>query len=206
MSRVRARGAAAEAASPEANAISNQKRLPMPARLSTPIRPPIASTRRLQIARPSPEPPNRRRTDPSAWANGRKRIACCEGGMPMPVSRTSKRSRTDPAGAGSRATVTATRPCSVNLSALPTRLSSTWRRRVGSPWTAGRRSPGNSKAKTRPRSTACGFRIDLTSSTRRGTSKSAVSSWTVPASIRETSSTSSMTARSCRPEARMAPR
>jgi hypothetical protein len=66
MRRVRARGAAAEAASPEANAISNQKRLPMPARLSTPIRPPIASTRRLQIARPSPEPPNRRRTDPSA--------------------------------------------------------------------------------------------------------------------------------------------
>ena len=52
----------------------------MPARLSTPIRPPIASTRRLQIARPSPEPPNRRRTDPSAWANGRKRIACCRGG------------------------------------------------------------------------------------------------------------------------------
>ena len=53
--------------------------------------------------------------------------------MPMPVSVTEKRSVTADALSSRRSTDSVTRPCSVNLTALPPRLSSTWRRRPGSP-------------------------------------------------------------------------
>jgi hypothetical protein len=45
---------------------SNQKRLPDPRVLSTPISPPISSISCLQIANPSPVPPKRRVIDVSA--------------------------------------------------------------------------------------------------------------------------------------------
>ena len=52
----------------------------------------------------------------------------------MPVSAISKRSRAASFRRDGRgATVTDTLPCSVNLIAFPTRLSRTWRSRVGSP-------------------------------------------------------------------------
>ena len=41
----------------EANGKANQNRLPIPASLSTPIRPPMPSTSRCEMARPRPEPP-----------------------------------------------------------------------------------------------------------------------------------------------------
>ena len=44
----------------------NQKRLPWPGSLSTPVLPPIMSTRRRVMARPRPVPPYLRVVDPSA--------------------------------------------------------------------------------------------------------------------------------------------
>ncbi|MNT63415.1 hypothetical protein D3C72_2012300 [compost metagenome] len=44
----------------------NRKQLPQPGADSTWIAPPISSTSRLAIARPSPVPPNRRVVEPSA--------------------------------------------------------------------------------------------------------------------------------------------
>ena len=45
---------------------SNQKVLPWPGALSTPMRPPMSSTRRLLMESPSPVPPKRRVVLPSA--------------------------------------------------------------------------------------------------------------------------------------------
>ena len=59
---------------------------------------------------------------PGTWKNSSKTSAWCSGAMPIPVSVTATRS--DPP--GSRVAVTPTRPRSVNFSALPTRLRSTW--------------------------------------------------------------------------------
>ena len=79
--------------------IVNQKVLPMPGSLSTPIRPPIISTSLAEIARPSPVPPNRRVVEPSACSNGSK-IACSfSAGMPMPVSAI-REAEDDPVNAG----------------------------------------------------------------------------------------------------------
>ena len=56
--------------------------------------------------------------------------------MPIPVSRTAKRSGTrSPSGGPAGLTVRATSPCSVNLTALASRFASTWRSRVTSPST-----------------------------------------------------------------------
>jgi hypothetical protein len=64
--------------------------------------------------------------------------ACASGAIPMPVSRTANSTSS---GQMPGATVRATPPVSVNLMALPARLSSTWRSRAASPITcAGTRS------------------------------------------------------------------
>ena len=69
----------------------NQNVLPLPGSLSTPISPPISSTSRLQIASPRPVPPKRRLVEASAWENASNRRPSCSSVIPMPVSRTSKR-------------------------------------------------------------------------------------------------------------------
>ncbi len=56
--------------------ISNQNVAPRPGSDSTPMRPPIRSMMRLQIARPSPVPPYRRGVEASAWAKERNKRAC----------------------------------------------------------------------------------------------------------------------------------
>ena len=61
--------------------------------------------------------------------------------MPTPVSSTSKRSRAGAPSRPSAARAGCTPPRSVNLTALPSRFSSTWRRRFSSARTAGGR-PG----------------------------------------------------------------
>ena len=74
----------------------------------------------------------------SACSNSRKILAWSAGAMPMPVSRTLN--STSPGQAPGSTTI-ATPPCSVNLIALPARLSSTCFSRVSSPITRdGRRS------------------------------------------------------------------
>ena len=51
------------ARSASGSASENQKQLPRPGALSTPISPPIASTMRREMARPRPVPPKRRVAD-----------------------------------------------------------------------------------------------------------------------------------------------
>src|SRR5947199_1659887 len=55
--------------------------------------------------------------------------------MPIPVSAISKHARTCRPRSAAASTRRTTSPCSVNLTALPTRLLSTCRRRPGSPAT-----------------------------------------------------------------------
>lgn len=69
----------------------NQQVLPCPTSLSTPRSPPISSTSRRQIARPSPVPPKRRVVELSAWLKAWNRRPRASGEMPIPVSRTSTR-------------------------------------------------------------------------------------------------------------------
>ena len=106
------------------------------------MRPPIRSTMRWQIARPRPVPPYRRVVDASACVNAWNRRDCASAAMPMPVSRTSKRSWCCAVVSPTRRTLIEIEPRSVNFTALLIRLVSTWRRRTGSPRT-GRRTPGS---------------------------------------------------------------
>ena len=118
--------------------------------------------------------------------------------MPMPVSRTWK--RTAP-GSSPGSTITATPPVSVNLMALPARLSSTWRRRAASPTTiAGRRS-STKLAISMPLPCARG----ASSSTvfldqRRQARRGGFSRSSLPASILEKSRISSISDSSVSPE------
>src|SRR6266852_4884123 len=108
------------------------KVLPLPGWLSTHIFPPMSPTKREEIVRPSPVPPNFRVVELSTWENASKINFCFSSGTPKPVSRTAKcNMRLSPA-AESRATTTATSPRSVNLIALPIRLTTICRNRVGS--------------------------------------------------------------------------
>ena len=107
-----------------------------PARSRRRSTPPISPTIRFEMARPRPVPPNRRDVVPSSCAKASKMSACLSGAMPMPVSRTAKRSAQLPAtgsASSTHATSTVTSPASVNLMALPTRLMITWRSRSASP-------------------------------------------------------------------------
>ena len=100
----------------------NQKVLPCPGVLSTPIVPPMAAVRRWEMARPKPVPPYFRVVESSAWENAWNRRPWASGAMPMPVSVTVKRSSVVSAVASSRVVRTTTSPCAVNFTALPTRL------------------------------------------------------------------------------------
>ena len=106
---------------------------PAPCSLCRPISPPISSTSCFEMARPRPVPPKRRVVEASACVNASNREPALSGAMPMPVSRTANRSVTASAASETRLTVTAISPCSVNLTALPTRLVSICRSRPGSP-------------------------------------------------------------------------
>ncbi len=106
---------------------------PLPCSLSTEIVPPISSTRRLEMARPSPVPPKRRVVDASTWLKEVKSRSIRSGGIPIPVSRTQSSSRYEPFPAASASTRTITSPASVNLTPFESRFSSTCRRRAPSP-------------------------------------------------------------------------
>ena len=99
---------------------------------------------------------------PSACSNSWKMRACCSGAMPMPVSRTSN---TISSGCAPGSTTTLTPPVSVNLMALPARLSSTWRSRVASPITRSGSRSSTSEAISRPLACARGASSSTTSST-----------------------------------------
>ena len=72
---------------------SKRNVLPTPGWLSTAIAPPISSTSRRQIARPSPLPPKRREIEPSIWVNSSNMRSIARQPMPMPLSATQNSSR-----------------------------------------------------------------------------------------------------------------
>ncbi len=88
------------------------------------------------MASPSPVPPKRRVVEASAWLKAENRRACWAASMPMPVSRTTKRRRTPSAPRPASSTSSDTSPCSVNLTALPTRLIRICCSRMASPTSA----------------------------------------------------------------------
>ena len=69
----------------------NQKVLPSPNTLLTPMSPPMSSASRLQMVRPSPVPPYLRVVELSPWKNEEKSRSTTPGFMPMPVSWISTR-------------------------------------------------------------------------------------------------------------------
>ena len=104
---------------------------PLPSSLWTAISPPIIWQKRRLIASPSPVPPYLRVVEGSACTNSWNKRPTCSGDIPMPVSATVIVTSARPRSV-TRATSTVTRPRSVNLLALLTRLSSAWRMRVWS--------------------------------------------------------------------------
>jgi hypothetical protein len=84
----------------------------------------MSSVSCLQIASPSPVPPNLRVVELSAWLNRANSLERASSEMPMPVSRTSNRSSSAPSPMTRCEPMTLTLPLSVNLTALPIRLKS----------------------------------------------------------------------------------
>ena len=76
-------------------------------------------------------PPYLRVVDESSWLNSSNSRCSRSAGMPMPVSRTATCSSL---GSSPGSAVSTTSPASVNLTALPSRFTSTWRKRVTSPF------------------------------------------------------------------------
>ena len=118
----------------------NQKVLPAPGSLSTPISPPIAATSWREMASPSPVPPYLRVVEESACEKVSKIRVASSSATPIPVSDTSKRTTSRSASRSASHARTTTSPSAVNFTALPARLNNTWRIRAGSPRSAGGRS------------------------------------------------------------------
>ena len=100
-------------------------RIPRLAGLSTQMRPPIISTSCEAMVNPRPVPPYLRVVNDSACVNAANTAACRSLGIPMPVSLTATCRQTSSSVPDSVATVTTISPASVNLIALPTRLTMT---------------------------------------------------------------------------------
>ena len=108
--------------------------------------------------------------------------------MPMPVSRTVTRSRAWSQPMWVAETVAVTPPAAVNFSALPRRLSITWRISGASP-TNRSPAPSTSTDRATPLSVACWLSRSVIDRTNPTGSNGEASSSTAPASRREKSST-----------------
>ena len=102
--------------------ITKWNSLPCPTSLSTHKRPARASTRRLEMVKPRPVPPNLRVVELSSCENASKIEASLDSGMPMPVSLMVNWMACCPLPPDARSTCKTTSPCSVNLIALPIRF------------------------------------------------------------------------------------
>ena len=173
---------------------------PRPTSLCTPSSPPMSRTRRREIARPSPVPPYLRVVDASAWPNSSKIAARLSAGIPMPVSRTAKRTSARFPSRPAGDTDTTTSPCGVNLMALPTRFVSTCRTRVGSPRTKVGASVAMSASSSSRRSRARTASSAIVDSSRCGSSNGIDSSCRCSASILEKSRMSLIRASSVSPD------
>ncbi|MNG74491.1 hypothetical protein D3C79_329720 [compost metagenome] len=136
--------------SPTPSQTLNENVLPLPAWESTAIVPPISSTRRLQMARPRPVPPYWRVVELSAWAKAWKSRPDCSGVMPMPVSCTRTWSCILPPVRPRLRITMVTWPCSVNFTALLTKLRTICPRRSGSPTSMSGMSGAVSISSSRP--------------------------------------------------------
>ncbi len=88
-------------------------------------------------------PPYLRVVDESACENDWNSRLMPSADRPMPVSCTANVSSASPFAIGVDVTVSTTSPCSVNFTALASRLSMIWRSRVTSPTIAAGTSPSN---------------------------------------------------------------
>ena len=88
--------------------------------------PPISCNKLRVIANPKPVPPKERVTEPSACVKGLNSASVRAGSKPMPVSvMLMRKVPMEGSSSGCQRVLTTTRPCSVNLIALPIRLVST---------------------------------------------------------------------------------
>ena len=153
------------------------KQEPVTPSLATPSSPPMARQSAAESASPSPEP------SLSAVSSSREKATksrlCSAGGMPGPVSRTVRTSRS---GLSARK-ATVTPPRSVNLSALPTRLVSTCRKRSASSETAGGTPPSIKQARFNCRDSARGRKLSTAWETRSAGLTVRAASWNAPASM-----------------------
>jgi len=176
---------------------------PSPGRLSTATSPPISSTRRREMTRPSPVPPYCRVIDASAcWKLWNSRASCASS-MPMPVSRTEKRSTTSLSPFSTTATRITISPRSVNFSALLAKLASTWRTRSGSPTSRPGTWRSTSTISSSPLAAARSAIRPATLSSTSSSSKPIRSTDILPASILEKSRMSLMMPSRCWPEPRI---
>ena len=90
-----------------------------------------------QMESPRPVPPYSRVVEPSAWRKAAKIASSLSATMPMPVSRTVTCRSRPAAFTPSAKRASSTSPARVNLTALSIRLTSTWRKRPGSPLSCG---------------------------------------------------------------------
>src|SRR3989441_9980378 len=74
----------------------NQKVLPFPISLSTPMAPPCSSISRRESASPSPVPSYLRLAEASSWENSWNSLGWSSAAMPMPVSVTAIRTSAPP--------------------------------------------------------------------------------------------------------------
>ena len=150
---------------------SNQNTLPDPTVLSTPIAPPISSTRRLAMTRPMPVPSSAVLSCPRRL-KGWKSSASFSGGNPAPVSLTLTRVRLS--GLVLQSTTTAP-PCRLYLIAFDSRLTRTCFSRVRSARTKEGVSNGG-KVSAMARFSAIGSIMarhsDMTSASETGSSES----------------------------------
>ncbi len=141
------------------------------------------------MARPRPEPPNRRAVEPSAWWNRWNSESWALLAMPTPVSSISKRTRLKPSGRSWICSLASTWPSLVNFTALPIRLNSAWRSRTGSARIQPS-APAPAARSSRPLSWARGRSMPMTLRRVLVTSSGSGVSSSRPASILEKSITS----------------
>ncbi len=85
-----------------ANCAVKENSLPFPSLLFKLILPPISLTKRAEMERPRPVPPNSRVVEVSACEKASKIFLCLSGAMPIPVSRTAKRMANNESSEGRR--------------------------------------------------------------------------------------------------------
>ena len=110
-----------------ANGTVNQNVEPAPGELSTSIRPPMVSIRCRAVDSPRPTPEKRRVLPASICENFSNSSRRSSSEMPMPVSRTSKRTTRCVCVSVCSVTRSVTFPCSVNLTAFSIRFVTTCR-------------------------------------------------------------------------------